>query len=199
MDHEERRRQIAEALWRIASTRGIEGASLRDVAAEAGISLGRLQHYFTSKDEMLVFALGHIERLGEQRVLARIGELSGTPAPREVLREILTEMLPLDDDSRTGSLVQMAYFVRAVHDERLRRHAKDGIPALRALFAGLLRQAIERGEVGPDRDAEAEAMLLISLADGLTSFVLLEVHTPEDALRLIDHHLANLFGSGGRS
>ncbi|MFK8850395.1 TetR/AcrR family transcriptional regulator [Streptomyces sp. Ac-502] len=81
VDHEARRREISQALWRIASTRGLEGASLRDVAAEAGISLGRLQHYFRTKDEMLVFALRYIETLAQERIRARIEALDGEPTP----------------------------------------------------------------------------------------------------------------------
>ncbi|MEV6674626.1 TetR family transcriptional regulator C-terminal domain-containing protein [Streptomyces sp. NPDC051162] len=193
VDHEERRRTIAEALWRIACERGLDGASLRDVAAEAGISLGRLQHYFASKDDMLVFALGHISELATRRVTERLGALPAAPAPREVLRETVAELLPLNEASRTGNLVQIAYFVRALHDERLRAHAKEGIPALRAFFAGQVREGMTRGEIAADRDPDAEAMLLIALTDGLTSHTLLEVCSPEESLRLLDAHLERLF------
>ncbi|MBT2384794.1 TetR/AcrR family transcriptional regulator [Streptomyces sp. ISL-11] len=193
VDHEERRRRIAEALWRIACARGLDGASLRDVAAEAGISLGQLQHYFSSKDEMLVFALGHISDLAARRVGERLSTLPGTPAPRDVLRESVREMLPLDEKSRTGHLVQIAYFVRAVHDERLRGHAKEGVPALREFFAGQVRSGIDRGEIAPDRNPDTEAALLIALIDGLGSYALLEVWPAEEALRMLDAHLERLF------
>ncbi|KPC61003.1 TetR/AcrR family transcriptional regulator [Streptomyces chattanoogensis] len=193
VDHEARRQEISEALWRIAGTRGLDGASLRDVAAEAGISLGRLQHYFRTKDEMLAFALQHINRLANQRIRARIEALEGEPTPRQVLRACLSGMLPLDPESRTGTLVGAAYFHRAVHDETLRAEAKDGIPKLRAFFADQLRRAEERGELPPGRATEDEAMLLISLADGLSTYVLLDVHGPEQAMRLMDLQLANLF------
>ncbi|MFB8061103.1 TetR family transcriptional regulator, partial [Kitasatospora purpeofusca] len=46
VDHEERRRQIAEALLRIADTQGLQSASMRAVAAEAGVSLRLVQYYF---------------------------------------------------------------------------------------------------------------------------------------------------------
>jgi TetR/AcrR family transcriptional repressor of bet genes len=132
VDHEERRLEITAALWRIASTRGLDGVSLRDVAAEAGISLGRLQHYFHSKDEMLVFALRQVNQLADQRIRERIEKaatnLAEEPSPRFVLRECLAGMLPLDEHSRIGQLVAAAYFARAVHDERLRTEAQDGIP-----------------------------------------------------------------------
>ncbi|MFJ9848185.1 TetR/AcrR family transcriptional regulator [Streptomyces sp. NPDC101150] len=198
VDHEARRQEISEALWRIASTRGLDGASLRDVAAEAGISLGRLQHYFRTKDEMLAFALQHINRLADHRIRERIAALAGEPSPREVLRACLSGMLPLDEKSRIGTLVGAAYFNRAVHDEGLRAEAKEGIPKLRAFFADQLRRAAERGELPPDRATEDEAMLLISLADGLSTYVLLDVHGPEQAMRLMDLQLANLFGGAER-
>ncbi|MBZ4321504.1 TetR/AcrR family transcriptional regulator [Streptomyces huiliensis] len=196
VDHEERRRLIAEALWRIASSRGLEGASLRDVAAEAGISLGQLQHYFSGKDEMLVFALEHISTLAEARIRDRLLALSGAstaPSPRTVLRECAAGMLPLDDESRTGLLVGIAYFVRALSDERMRRHAQEGQPKLRAFFADQFREAVARGEAGSGLDPELEAMLLIALTDGLTSSALLEVITPEEAMGLVDRHLERLF------
>ncbi|MFI9077079.1 TetR/AcrR family transcriptional regulator [Streptomyces sioyaensis] len=195
VDHEARRQEISEALWRLASTRGLDGASLRDVAAEAGISLGRLQHYFRSKDEMLLFALQHINRLAGERIRARIEALPEEPTPREVLRACLSGLLPLDEKSRVGVLVGAAYFARAVYDEPLRSEAKNGIPQLRALFADQLRRAAERGELPPERATEDEAMLLISMVDGLSTYVLLDVHGPRTALRLLDLHLAQLFGT----
>ncbi|MFJ6637122.1 TetR/AcrR family transcriptional regulator [Streptomyces sp. NPDC091376] len=199
VDHDERRREISEALWRIASTRGLDGVSLRDVAAEADISLGRLQHYFRSKAEMLVFALRQINQLAERRIREGVEKtaagLGQEPPPRFVLRACVTGMLPLDEHSRIGQLVAAAYFAPAVHDERLRAEAQDGIPALRVFLAGLLRRAGERGELPADRDPDDEAMILISLVDGLTAYTLLHVHTPEEALRLLDRHLDRLFGA----
>ncbi|MFJ8584754.1 TetR/AcrR family transcriptional regulator [Streptomyces sp. NPDC093595] len=203
VDHEARRLEIAEALLRIASTRGLDGVSLRDVAAEADISLGRLQHYFRTKDEMLLFALRHINALAEQRIRERIGALPATPGqeppPRAVLRECLVGMLPLDEKSRVGALVGAAYFARAIHDERLRAEAREGIPQLAALFTELLRKAQERGELAGGRtlDPRTEAMLLISLIDGLTAYTLLGVHTGEEALERLDAHLERVFGSSG--
>ncbi|MFD7920819.1 TetR/AcrR family transcriptional regulator [Streptomyces sp. NPDC059740] len=193
VDHEARRTEIAEALFRIAGTRGLEGASLRDVAAEAGISLGRLQHYFRTRDEMLLFALERMNHLAEAGIRKRIESLGREPTPHEVLRESLLGMLPLDERSRTGYLVGVAYFVRAVHDESLGAHARAGIPNLRAFFADQLRRAQDRGEVAAGRDPESEAMRLICLVEGLSSYVVLDVQGAQDAVRLLDGQLAELF------
>jgi AcrR family transcriptional regulator len=52
----------------VIGSRGLEAVSLRDVAAQAGVSMGAVQHYFASKDQMLLFALSHMR----DRVLARM-------------------------------------------------------------------------------------------------------------------------------
>lgn len=43
------RRELAEAVWRVILRDGVEGASVREVAAEAGLSSGSLKHYFGSQ------------------------------------------------------------------------------------------------------------------------------------------------------
>ncbi|MGV4927860.1 TetR family transcriptional regulator (plasmid) [Streptomyces sp. BHT-5-2] len=194
VDHEARRQEISAALWRLANTRGVDGVSLRDVAAEAGISLGRIQHYFRTKDELLLFALRHINAKATERIAQRIQALKAEPTPREVLRACCAGMLPLDAESRAGLLVGAAYYSRAVHDPALSAEARDGIPKLRDFFADQLRLAAERGELPPERATEDEAMLLIALSDGLASYVLLGIHGPEQALALLDRQLDNLFG-----
>ncbi|MFF0624062.1 TetR/AcrR family transcriptional regulator [Streptomyces sp. NPDC004296] len=197
VDHEARRQEISAALWRLANTRGVDGVSLRDVAAEAGISLGRIQHYFRNRDELLLFALRHINQQATERIRHRLQALEEAPTPRTVLRVCCAGMLPLDAESRAGLLVAAAYYSRAVHDPALGAEARDGIPKLRDLFADQLRLAAERGEVPPERANEDEAMLLIALADGLASYVLLGIHGPEQALALLDRQLDGLFGCEG--
>ena len=90
VDHESRRRQIADAVCRLADERGLEGVTLRDVAARAKVSMGAVQRCFRTKEEMLVFALSHIGERIAARVTARLVESPaqsarrrwGTPRPR---------------------------------------------------------------------------------------------------------------------
>lgn len=193
VDHADRRRRIAVALWRVAASRGLHDVGLRDIAAEAGVSLGALQHYFPSKDEMLVFTLQLVGQEAERRVRDRLAGLGGPPTPEAVVRETLAEMLPLGPDSRAGLLVHVAYLARAVHDPRLRAVTADGIAPLRDLLAGMLRRTAEAGLLAAGRDPDTEAMTLICLADGVTNYVLLETLTPAEGRHLVDTHLAGLF------
>jgi len=56
VDHEERRAEVLEATWRVIATRGLDAATVRQIAKEAGVSSGVLAHYFTDKDDILVQA-----------------------------------------------------------------------------------------------------------------------------------------------
>ena len=54
---DERREAIAEAVYQVIGDRGWDAVTLRDVASTAGVSMGQVQHYFSTKTEMLLFAL----------------------------------------------------------------------------------------------------------------------------------------------
>ncbi|MFC6934384.1 TetR/AcrR family transcriptional regulator [Actinomadura yumaensis] len=94
VDHRERREAIARALWRVVEQRGIAHASVREVAQEAGISHGAVQHYFATREEMLVFAMDYASERTSRRVAEAVRDLGDPPHPRDVLRAMLTEMLP---------------------------------------------------------------------------------------------------------
>ena len=49
VDHVERRAHITAALLRIAATRGLQAVTMREVAAEAGLSLRLVQYYMNDK------------------------------------------------------------------------------------------------------------------------------------------------------
>jgi len=70
VDPVERRRELAEAVWRVIRRDGIEGASVREVAREAELSTGSLRHYFGTQSELLTFAMRSVMQRIERRVAA---------------------------------------------------------------------------------------------------------------------------------
>ncbi|MEV0086488.1 TetR family transcriptional regulator C-terminal domain-containing protein [Saccharopolyspora sp. NPDC050642] len=194
VDHEARRIQIAEALMRLASRGGLEAVSLRDVAAEAGVSMGAVQHYFKSKDEMLGFAMGHVNNRASKRMVQRLSQEGERPKVRVVLRTLMLEMLALSDDSRMEFLTHIAFFLRALGAPDLAATYREWWPQLEAWVASELRAAQESGELPADRDPEREAEALLLIPDGLSVGLLLGHRTGEGATAAIDYHLDRLFG-----
>ncbi|GAA2814542.1 TetR/AcrR family transcriptional regulator [Saccharopolyspora taberi] len=195
VDHQARRRQIAEALIDIVSREGMEAVNLRDVAAHAGVSMGAVQHYFKSKEDMLVHAAGH----AADKVSDRIEEIlraEAGPTPRKVLRTVLIEMLPVSDEARSALLVHIAFLLRALNSPRLRSIYAKTWPKLVELFVDTLRTAERAGDLAPGTDPALEAELLLAVPDGLAASVLLGRRTGAEAVDVIDYHLDRIFRSG---
>ncbi|MFC7758972.1 TetR/AcrR family transcriptional regulator [Catellatospora bangladeshensis] len=110
VDHDLRRRQIGEALLRIASTRGLQAASMREVATEAGVSLRLVQYYFHTKQELLLGALAYLGEQLSARVEAHIRALGMPPTPRSLVYGTLTAILPTDAESRRLTRTYAAYY-----------------------------------------------------------------------------------------
>lgn len=195
VDHRERRETIAHALWRVVDQQGWPRATMREVAHEAGVSLGQLQHYFSSRTAMLTFAMEFAAEQTSGRVTHALTGSNGTPHPREVLRVVLTEMLPLHADSRATSRMNAAYVLEALHDPELREVARIGLREGRDLVERLVRDAIADGHIPSDRDPTIETDLILALT-GFTPLLDLGVIEPRAALAAVDQHLDRLFDPG---
>ena len=179
VDHQARRTQLAEALWRITAERGLEAVTLRQVAAEAGVSMGLVQHYFHSKDEMLLFAHECLrERAGH-----RFASLALPDDPRDRLRHVLAELLPLDEERVVEAHVALAFLARAAVEPGMAALLREGFVWLRDFLTAELH-----GLGVPD--AEREAEVLLALHDGLVGQIVSGHHAVPSALAVLDAHLA---------
>ncbi|MFI6684018.1 TetR/AcrR family transcriptional regulator [Streptomyces sp. NPDC050485] len=192
VDHRERREAIARALWRVVEQRGVTHLTVREVAREAGMSHGQLQHYFASRQAMLSFAMDFASEQTTHRVARTLQPFGDRPHPREVLRAMLTETLPLHADARATSRMSAAYVLEALHDEHVHARARDGLVQGRALVEQLIRGAIAGGFIRPDRDPVTETNLLLALT-GFTTLLELNVIAPQDVLTAVDQYLDRLF------
>jgi len=164
VDHEERRGELAAAVWSLASREGLEAVTVRRVADEAGWSTGALVHYFQDKEELLLFAFRTVaDRVG--RRLAQAAER--TSEPLELARAQLLEGLPLDRERQSEVRVWFAFLGLALTRPALARAQRVTYRAWRERVADRLREAQESGEVRADVDCAAEAAALVALVDGL--------------------------------
>ncbi|WP_158632500.1 MULTISPECIES: TetR/AcrR family transcriptional regulator [Micromonospora] len=194
-DHDERRGQILAALLRIAASRGLHAASMRTVAAEAGVSVSTVQYYFHSKEQLLFAGLRHQAEMVGRRVAGSMP----TGAGRDGVRAWLVQIIPVDAEQRAAYTVFAAYHALALTDPALAelsysRYSRD----LEALLGDLLRAAQRAGEVSDECDVEAEAVNLLALATGLADGVMAAMRTPEAALALLDYQLDRLFAGAQR-
>jgi len=185
VDHAQRREEVAAALWRVVMRDGIEGASLRRVAAEASWSPGSLRHYFATQSELLAFAMD----LVTERAVRRVDALPARPDRRATATRLLQEILPLDAERRAETQVWLAFTMRALVDPGLRGRREEAHAGLRELCrsAVVLLGAPE---------VEHETQRLHALIDGLALHAILDPHTTtaDRQVALLEDHLDDLTG-----
>jgi len=193
VDHEERRRQIADALLRVAATRGLHATGMREVAAEAGVSLRLVQYYFGTKEELLLAAMQQLAARFAERGLARIRQLKEA-GPRGIIGAILTEALPADEERRTFTILNAAYFALALTDPALAiAPLVRNSDAVIGVVAARLRAAQATGDMPGHLDPDLEAFGLLAMAHGLSLSVLSGQPPVERAQAVIDYQLDRLF------
>ncbi|WP_344333544.1 TetR/AcrR family transcriptional regulator [Kitasatospora putterlickiae] len=194
VDHEERRRQIAEALLRIADTQGLQSASMRVVAAEAGVSLRLVQYYFKTKQGLLLDALTRLTAQLQARMERWIAEAGSPPTPRGTVTAVLSCILPTDPESRRITRTFAAYYTLVLNDpEVLEKHGARQPEVLEGFLAKQLHAARQAGGIAPGKDPGIAAAGLLAMVNGLGSSVLGGQRSGDEALAILARHLDELF------
>ena len=197
VDHEERRRQIADALLRTAATRGLHATGMREVAAEAGVSLRLVQYYFGTKEELMLFAMQQLATRFAARAMAQINKVKQAQdpvSPRDVIAAILTQALPADDERRTFTVLYTAYFALSLTEPALAiGPLVKNSNAVTGVVASQLRAAQAAGDTPAGLDPDLEALSLIAMSAGLGTSILGGQSSPGQAQAVLDYYLDRLF------
>jgi AcrR family transcriptional regulator len=190
VDHDKQRLLVAEAAWRVIRRDGMEQASVRNIALEAGISAGSMRHYFSTQSELLLYAMN----LVSERVSNRITQMSFNASPLENMKLLLLELLPSTDEKMAEMEVWYAFTAKSKTDPVLKEHADKVYDELRHAMATVITYLIELNLSRTDLDKEMEIERLYALVDGLGIHAILrpdQMNTKimEDILTM---HLATL-------
>jgi AcrR family transcriptional regulator len=166
----ERRPQILAAAARVISDRGVEGTRLSDVASEAGVSIGTIQHYFHTRERLLLEAFAfETERAVERWVAAgRDGS-----SPWEHLLALIELVLhpPTFRERWTRWLQFWAAYAR---DPRRRRTVGRIYESWRSPFRCAIEEGVASGDFDPVIPIDDLVDRAVALFDGLALQVLLE-------------------------
>lgn len=143
VDHDQRRREILEATWRVIAEKGVEAATIREIAKEAGYSAGVLAHYFTNKDEILISA----HKLAFQRVYDRAESGYAGVTGLAAMRLALYEALPMDRVRMLEAVLDVSFWSQALTSERLNGVRRESIDGARLWWMDMIASARSRGEI----------------------------------------------------
>lgn len=180
------RHQIVLATFEQIAQRGVQGLTLRDVAAAAGLSNGTVTYHFGSKHRLLMDAIEY----GYWRLPEGFEDLDAASALSWVLRRYVLA----DQKRRSWWQFWLAVTFHAQTDEQVRQQ----LDTQHASIVRRWRFCVERGmadaDFRPDLDPELEARRLTAYAHGLavsqlidptqTPWAELELKQSVDALRI---------------
>ena len=191
----QRKRAILDATLRLVAAQGAGAVRLRDVARESGVSVGSLQYYFESRDQLVREAFDqHAREVVDLVTLA--GDGSATPDAR--LTAVIDAAV-LRSDLRLSATLWMEFVTAGLHDAKLRPLLSHAYEAWRDLLAEVVRAGTESGEFRPLLPTETVVACLVALIDGFELAVAVDVAdaTPTAiARKLKDAATALLTGQG---
>ncbi len=143
--------RIERAALKLFVEQGVAETSIRDIAAEAGISQGAMYNHFESKDELAwsLFAV-HFSEMG-QELGRRAQAQDNVPAKFRSMIAYVFERFDHD-----WLLVSYVFVARHLHLKRVTR--KLGNPYI--AFRAVITSAIRRGEI-PRQDPDLAASLVV--------------------------------------
>jgi len=157
IDHEARRRQIAEIAIDVIAAEGVGAATIRRIASEARFSTAAVTYYFASKQDLLAWTFAVLSAQGDERFEAAFREAPDDPVPA-----LLTFTAWCPANVRRWR-AYLAFWEAAARDEGLAAIIRDATAAGLADIERLLRRI--HGD-GPDL-AKA-SRLLNSIVQGVS-------------------------------
>jgi AcrR family transcriptional regulator len=186
VDHDQRRRELAEAAWKVILESGIDGATTRAIARLSGYSSGVLSHYFERKDDILLEAL----RISHETITKRQDDLLEPLSGLDALRAFCYDEVPLQAQQARETQLEISFWSRALVNSDLRRVQREESTRWRDTLIRLIVGAQDTGEFIRE-DPVMIAEVLAGLIDGLSVHALLhpDSYTEDRLVRIFDSAL----------
>lgn len=188
VNHDERMNQIAEAMWRVILDKGMEGATVRNIAEEAGLSLGALRHYFKNQDDLLVYAMTLVRERATERIEAVAQQ---NMLPKDMIMAVILEIVPINEESLAEMEVWFAFMAHVKHRKHELDVPDDGI------FVGahkLIAYLDASGLLKEGLDLDMEAERLYAMIDGIAMHALFDSERlqPERVKKTLRYHINSI-------
>lgn len=191
VDLVERKNQIAAATWRVILKKGIDNTSFQNIANEANMSVGLIQHNFSSKEKILQYAMNLVINRIEERATKRLHVFSGTK--EETLRRIIKFLIPFDHEEIIEARVWVSFLGRSFSNPNLFELKQKMDRYSRKMMQMIINLMIDLGYLNKEEKNQFELEILYAFIDGLVMHALQspEVYTEEKVDQIIEYYLMN--------
>jgi AcrR family transcriptional regulator len=167
----QRRRDLAEAALRVMARDGVPAASIRAIAAEAGVALASVHYAYESRSELLREAVRLVvaeERAAAYGPTADVAEGDGAADLPDLLRGALHAYLDhlRSNPGREQAMLELTH--AALRSAELDGVAREQYLQYYALVTELLTLAEAACDIRWSEPHEVLARMIVSFTDGLT-------------------------------
>src|SRR5262252_5887166 len=172
--------EVFAALVRVMQRRGPAELTLREIAAEAGVTAGALVQRFGSKRALQLAHARHAAASGDLGVPVARPRTSSTLAALRAVTAVYAQLA----DSPRSALRNLAYLHNDLADPALRRHLLRMSRAARAYYEQLVADCVAAGELRADTGVSALArMIEVTLGGSYLAWTLYREGSAADWLR----------------
>lgn len=133
VDHEQRREQVLDIARRLIEKEGVDAATVRRVAEEAGCSTTIVSHYFANKHQLLLLVYRRASECAKDRVR---NVLDRSPGDIEACLEAL---LPMDEPRRRDWHIWFAFWGMAIGDPEFAHEHQTYLREATKILASVLQ------------------------------------------------------------
>lgn len=190
VDHEAQRKIVADAAIRVIQEHGLEHATVRNIAKEAGLSVGSMRHYFATQAELFTFCMN----LFAERVQKRVEALQMSGSVLQDMKNLLLQFLPLDEDRMMEMEVWFSFTAKLLVYPELKKLSDQMHQGMYRSVQWVIQELQKQGMTHPELDAEMEIEKLYALVDGLAIHMLMQPDrlTVKRVEQVIEQHLSML-------
>ncbi|MBO1900977.1 TetR family transcriptional regulator [Leucobacter weissii] len=159
---EERRKIILTAAAECIAEQGYDGVRMREVSRRAGVSVGLIQHYFDTRDELLAQAIRHLS----EELLSAFARPSAAPRGAWERIEALVDHLCSVTDIREHSFMWIAFGAAVAGHPELRPQLERVYRSWERIVRGAIEDGAASGELDPVGDIDDTVAAYLAFFDG---------------------------------
>ena len=190
--HYERQDEIASAASEVICKKGIRNTGLRDIANHMGVTTGKIQHYFDSKQELLQFTANY--SVDQMFIEASSNSARATGSAK--LSIFCESLLPLTKRRYCSWQVAIAFNGATIGDSGLTDFEIDRYETAQKKFASIIRELQNDGDLPSGLDPSLAGYSLVAFVEGLAMQIVFSrsrYKTP-NARQVLAEYLRQVFG-----
>lgn len=188
---EPQRLKILDATERLVAVRGVDAIRLRDVSQEAKVSIGSIQHYFNTRDELVSVAMRNASR-------RRAAEWSTLARQHDRASDKIAALLCGSISDRHRCVLWIETCAASTRHEELAADVNNNFEAWRTAFEEAVRHGVSTGEFNLKLSIRELVDTFVAVIDGFMLAVAVGQSgmTVDYRAHLLHNMARRLLGSG---